>query len=365
MQKKELRFEDTVYLDSLREKNTVVNHIHWDGSIPFSDLWEFYQQKGEKLFLPENYSDGTTVPDNREITSLEQLYELRDGLFSKYGIVDVFKAPTMAMQTAEDLKAMAFAHCLYLQSQNITYAETRFAPWYHATEGGRGSILSLDQVIGYSLEGFAAGKEATGVTVKPIICINREIDPEKAKDIVKASLNFANRGVVGIDLACYEPPFPPKLFAEAYALSFDSPLRRTVHADEMVSATEGRTNLEVSINVLRADGISHGTHLHQNPDLIQIMVEKNIRLESNPLSNLTCSFIQDVSELHLDQLLASGVKVTINPDDPAMWPNGDLAHNLYVVGKAYGNEFVETVLRNAVETAWGLSEEEKQKLLTP
>lgn len=364
MQKKELQFEDVAYLNSLQESVTAVNHIHWDGSIPFSDLWKFYQQKGEILYLPENYSDGTPIQENREIRTLDQLYALRDGLFSKYGIVDVFKVPTMAMQTAGDLKTMAIAHCLYLRSQNIAYAETRFAPWYHATEGQRGSSLSIDKVLGYSLEGFAQGKEQTGVIVKPIICINREVNPEDAIKITKAALHFADRGVVGIDLACYEPAFPPELFEKAFTMTFESSLRRTVHADEMVSEAEGKKNLWTAINLLRADGIGHGHHLYQDTNLIQLMVKNNIRLESNPISNLTCGFIKNVEDLHLDYLVKCGVKVTISPDDPAMWPNGDLAHNLYIVGKAYGDEFVETVLRNAVETAWGLSEEEK-KLLQP
>mgnify|MGYP001574336956 CR=1 FL=1 len=201
--------------------------------------------------------------------------------------------------------------------------------------------------------------------VKPIIWINREINPEYAPRIVKAALNFAERGVVGIDLACYEALYPPELFEEAFALTFDSPLKRTVHADEMVSAETGRANLEIAINWLRADGISHGIHLYQNPDLVQLMIDKNIRLESNPISNLTCGFIKKPGDFRLGELTAAGVKVTINPDDPAMWKNGDLAHNLYQVGKLYGDGFIKKVRENAIETAWGLSEEEKQKLLRP
>ncbi len=362
MSKKGLHFEDSAYLDSLRQKKAIVPHIHWDGSIQFERLWDYYQEKGQKLFFPEKHNDGTLVEGDREIKTIEQLYGLRDGLFSKFDIVDVFKISTMAMQTADDLKTMAVAHCQYLQTQNIVYAETRFAPWYHAEQGKRGSVLTLDEVIGHSLEGFAEGREKTGVIVKPIICINREIDPEAAKEIVKAALNFAECGVVGIDLACYEPSFPPEEFGEAFALTFNSHLKRTVHADEMVSPEEGRANLEIAINWLRADGISHGIHLYQNPDLVQLMIENKIRLESNPISNLTCGFIKRPGDLRLGQLVAAGVKVTINPDDPAMWKSGDLAHNLYLVGKAYGEGFIKKVRQNAIETAWGLSEKEKQEL---
>ncbi|MBI4152860.1 hypothetical protein HY495_04060 [Candidatus Woesearchaeota archaeon] len=353
-----LHFDDESYLSAMQRRTNVLNHIHWDGSIPADDLWRFYQDNRKKLFLLEKYIDGTRVEGDREIKSADELRSFQTNLFTKYDIVSVFSIPVGAMQTEEDIKAMAVAHCRYLRSQRTVYAESRFAPWYHTQQG-----LSIDQVIGYALEGFSQSWEEEGVKVKPIICINREVDSEEAKKIVRAALNFSERGVVGIDLACYEPPFPPEKFKEAYALTFDSPLKRTVHADEMCPEEEGIRNLTTAIDDLRADGISHAIHLWKHPKLIEKMREKEIRLESNPISNLTCSFIRDIAELHLDLLIKQGVKVTINSDDPAMWSNGDLAHNLYAVGKLYGNNFVDMVIRNGVETAWGLAEDEKKQFL--
>ena len=353
-----LQFDDREYLDSLRRRTTVQNHIHWDGSIPVESLWRFYQDRREKIFLPEQYIDGSIVRGDREIKSAAELHDFQTDLFTKYDIVSVFSVPVGAMQTAEDIKVMALAHCTYLKSQRTAYAESRFAPWYHTRRG-----LSMDQVIGYALEGFAQGEEEMGVKVRPIICINREVNPDDAKKIVKAALHFSERGVVGIDLACYEPPFPPELFIEAYATTFDSSLKRTVHADEMCSEEEGVRNMNTAIHDLRADGIGHGIHLWKHPELIALMVERKIRLESNPISNVACSFIANVADLHLDELVQQGVQVTISSDDPAMWRNGDIAHNLYVVSKLYGDGFVARVIRNGVETAWGLREEEKKQLL--
>ncbi len=355
-----LQFDDTEYLQKLRQLPNAQLHIHWDGSIPFEDLFNFYKKQGKEIPTPDQDLQGNPVP---KIETLEQLHQFRDGLFSKYDIVDVFKIPTMAMQTAEDLKTMAIAHCQYLSRQNTFYAETRFAPWYHTQEAGRGSALTLSQVIGHALEGFELGRQNWGATVRPIICINRETSPENAEKIVRAALEFQDDGVVGIDLACYEPPFPPELFRRAYELTFDSELMRTVHADEMVSQTEGRRNLYTSLVALRANGIGHGIHLHRFPDLLELMAAWNVRHESNPISNVTCAsatHITNPADLHLDKVMEAGVNVTINADDPAMWPNGDPAHNLYVVGKLYGDRFVEAVLRKAIDSAWGMSELEKE-----
>ena len=55
--------------------------------------------------------------------------------------------------------------------------------------------------------------------------------------------------------------------------------------------------------------------------------------------------------------------LSINPDDPAMIPQGDLAHNLYHLGKMYGDCFVERVVMNSIISAWGLSDEERSGYL--
>ena len=354
MAKAPLVFDDKPYLEQLRQREVFVHHIHWDGSLPADALFAFYQRRGKPLLLPERDVHGTHLiyasEAQREIDSEEKLREFQMGLLTKYDITDVFAVPIGAMQTEQDLKEMAVAHCRYLQSQNIPYAETRFAPYYHMQEG-----LSMDRVIGYTLEGFAQGREETGVIVQPIVSINREIDGATSQDIVKAALRFAGKGIVGIDLVCYEVGNPPEKHADAFALTFDSPLQRAVHAGEMCTEEENLKNMYTAITQLRAHAIGHGIPLHKrkhkNHDLVELMVERSIRLESNPISNYYF-FIDDIQDLHLDALVDAGVLVTINPDDPAMWPNGDLVHNLYVVGKLYGDAFVDTVIDNSIRAAW-------------
>jgi len=363
---KELIFDDTDYLAQLRQRTVFLNHIHWDGSVPWKSIpatndspeiegiFDFYKRTGKPLLKPEEDIRGNPIQD-RSITCAEDMLELPRLMFKRYKIGDVFDYAINAMKTPEDIRQMAVAHCHYLKYQSVAYSETRFAPWYHTDH------LSMDQVIGYALEGFTLGEDETGVIVKPIICVNREIDGEQAKDVVRAALRFEGR-VVGIDLACYEPGRPPELFEEAFALTFDTSLKRTVHAGEMCDNEQNVKNIYTALTKLRANGIGHAIPLHNHDGLVDLFLENNVRLESNPLSNLQY-FIEDAADLHLDDLVERGVLVTINPDDPAMWPNGDMVHNLYLVGKLYGDEFVDRVIKNSIVTAWGLSQEEKAKWL--
>ncbi|MBI4153921.1 hypothetical protein HY501_01160 [Candidatus Woesearchaeota archaeon] len=358
MGKQPLDFSDADYLEALRRRKVAALHIHWDGSIPAEDLFALAQRKKRIPLLPEYDIHGNSImyksEKERMLDTPEKLRAFQMGLLRAYSLADVFSIPISLMQTREDLREMAIAHCRYLLSQNIPYAESRFAPQYHCRLG-----LSLDQVIGYAVEGFEEGREETGVIVKPIICIGRESPPELGIEVVKASLYFEGK-VVGIDLACIENGNPPEKHYPAFALTFGTFLKRTVHAGEMCSEEENLRNVHTSLTLLQADGLGHaiplGRKLYQRQDLLELILRKNVRLESCPISNYNF-FISDIKDLNLDVLLKEGVLVTISPDDPAMWPFGDMSHNLYAVGKLYGGQFLNTVIQNSFKSAWGLQEQ--------
>lgn len=363
--KKLLVIEDQEYFKLLKARKTFPLHLHWDGSIPVESLFSLAERRGRQLFLPDKDLNDQTITytsdAERLIDTPQKLRQFQHGLLTRYKMGDVFGVPISFMQTKDDLAEMAIALCRYLKEQNSPYAEVRFAPQYHLQAG-----LSLDQVIGYSIEGFLQGEEETGVKTKLIISVGREAPAEIGVAAVKAALNFAERGVVGIDLACYEPGNPPEKHLSAFQLTFDSPLKRTVHAGEMCPKEENLRNIYVALTELRADGIGHALPLYirqyRGVDLVQMMLDDKIRLESNPLSNYQF-FIQNLEDLHLDELVRAGVLVTINPDDPAMWEHGDLADNLYFLGKLYGDNFVRKVVDNSILAAWGLGEREKKAYL--
>ncbi len=363
--RKRLVIEDQEYFEQLNTRKKFPLHLHWDGSIPVESLLSLAERRGRQLFLPDKDINDQTITytsdAERLIDTPEKLRQFQYGLLTRYKMGDVFGIPISFMQTQEDLTEMAKALCQYLKQQNSPYAEVRFAPQYHLQAG-----LSLDQVIGYSLDGFVQGEEETGVKPKLIISIGREAPAEVGDLVVKAAFNFAERGVVGVDLACYEPGNPPEKHLSAFQLTFDSSLKRTVHAGEMCSEEENLRNIYVALTELRADGLGHALPLYmrqyQGVDLVQMMLNNKIRLESNPISNYQF-FIQNLEELHLDELVQAGVLVTINPDDPAMWEHGDLADNLYCLGKLYGDKFVRKVVNNSVQAAWGLSAGEKETYL--
>lgn len=358
-----INIDDLTYFESIKKIKVFPLHIHWDGSIPAEDLFSMAKARNKELLLPEHDINGEKIiyetQDKRIIHSPAELRSYMTNL-RKYNLIDVFSVATGFMQTKEDLIATAVAHCKYLKSQNAFYAETRFAPQYHTFNG-----LSIEQAINFAVEGFEQGKSETGVDVRLIICIGREADAETGIKIADAAIYCEKHlpgRIVGIDLACEERGNPPEKHYPAFKQTFDTPLKRTVHAGEMCDEATNLCNIATSVYLLRADGLGHAIQLYKDKGLMDTVKWKKIRIESNPVCN-NFFFGTNIADLHLDELVNAGILVTINPDDPAMIPNGDLAHNLYHLGKLYGNAFVDKVIENSIKSAWGLSGEEKEKYL--
>lgn len=357
--------DDFEYLAEMREKQTFPVHLHWDGSIPAKDIFDLAQQRGEVLYLPDKDKDRNLIhydsPEAKLIGSPERLekffHDLRD-----YDMVDVFGTVTRFMQTDDDLKATAVALCRYLKEQNSPYAEVRFAPFYHTFNG-----MSMEDVIRSAVTGFKAGKKLTGVDARLVICINREATSGVGVQIAEAAITVNKEYpdmVLGIDLACEESlKNPPMKHIEAFKRTFDTPLKRTVHAGEMCDEETNLRYIRDALYSLRADSISHAVPLHKDPALVDYMVRNSIRLESNPICNWFFFKKSVHDDLRLDKLMAKGVKVTINPDDPAMIPRGHTADNLALMARLYGKGIVDQLIENSIETAWGLDASQKKAYL--
>ncbi|TLX98907.1 MAG: hypothetical protein E6K89_00190, partial [Thaumarchaeota archaeon] len=185
-----------------------------------------------------------------------------------------------------------------------------------------------------------------------------------AEEAVSQALRYEGRGVVGIDIGGKEEGNPPEKFQSAFKLTFESKLRRTAHAGEGAgSVDQSLRNIRNSIILLRADRIGHAVNLASDRALIRLVVERGVALEMNPVSNLTLHHIHSLRELGLDRLISSGVAVSVNSDDPAIWPNGSLSENFVAVCNAYnfGLGEVDTLISNSFSAAFA-SNEEKETL---
>lgn len=378
-------------------------HVHADGSVPAEvafEMWikklrnrdyigrplseiplNIWQERSAPLLLPTNNIQGNSIfTDNdlsRRILSIDELKRYWAD-WSTYSIPDRFSVVTKLMEDEQGLKSIFREHIKDLARQNIIYVETRFAPQYHTEKK-----LSIDQVIKYALQGIELGmKEAKekgyNINSKLIICIGREVEEKIGIDVAEAAIKFKDKGMVALDLACYEPGNPPEKHTAAFDLAKKEGLLATVHAGEMMKSDSANLkNIYTALNDLKADGIGHAIPLwreyytdgnNKKYNLIDLIKMRNVRIESNPISNQVLENVNPV-DLRLWDLMNKGILITINSDDPTMWPNGSLSHNLAKIADIHGEnltekiELVKQFTINAIKGAFGLSKDEKESYI--
>lgn len=119
--------------------------------------------------------------------------------------LESFALTTKIMQNSAALERVAFEAVEDLASEHVCYAEIRFAPILHI-EGG----LSLEEAVQAVLDGLQRGTRKTGMPTGLILCAMRNQSPSVSKSIAELAVAFADRGVVGFDLAGDEIGYPPR-----------------------------------------------------------------------------------------------------------------------------------------------------------
>ena len=316
-------------------------HSHIDGSVSGKDLFRIAKDHGRKLLTPR----GTELDS---VTALMRYIE-GDGYSSLLEtVVDRFYPITNMMQEGETIRDVGVAYLRGRKQDGVAYAEGRFAPQYHTREG-----LTLDDVIAFMADGLAEGAEKHGVRACLIVAIGRESPADLGLEVAKAAAS--SRSAVALDLGGPEVGHPPQKFKDAFKLAAESGLNTTVHAGE--GAGSRRKNLayiDAAIKQLGAKRVGHAIDLVRDEGLMELVRERSVGVELNPISNLVLRKINSLRDLSIDRLLERGIGASLNSDDPALWPRGSLSEVYSEVCRAYGFGFRELDLlaQNAFRTAF-------------
>lgn len=197
-------------------------------------------------------------------------------------------------------------------AQEVRLLELRYAPDF--IQNGRPE-LTFDMIHSAILEGIADAN--ADIAVGLIGIIRRTLPFNEAESVADFVISNADT-FVGIDLADQEIDFPGRLFATLFERAKTAGLGVTVHAGE-IGVEESRLNVREAIEVMGADRIGHGLHIIHDPELIELVVDRQIPLELCPTSNVLTGSIDAIESHPFKALMDQGVRTTINTDDPALF----------------------------------------------
>jgi adenosine deaminase/aminodeoxyfutalosine deaminase len=146
-----------------------------------------------------------------------------------------------------------------------------------------------------------------------------DIPGEAGVPAADVTLEVATRlrpdGLVSFGLGGPELGVPREQFAPHFAAARAAGLHSVPHAGE----STGPESIWAALTHLGAERIGHGIAAAGDPRLLEHLRTEQIPLEVCPTSNVRTRSVPSLAEHPLPALVAAGVPVSINSDDPPMF----------------------------------------------
>ena len=315
-------------MKSINDLCKVELHLHLDGSVPLEVASEL---------------SGLSIEEVKDKMIANDKCENLSEYLTKFDL------PISIMQSRENLIRVSQELVKYLESQNVVYAEVRFAPMFHVKEG-----LSYEEVVEAVLEGLKSDKVKTNL----ILCMMRGMDRDSNIKTIEVVEKYLGKGVCGIDLAGAEDKYPLDEYIELFNIVKEKDIPFTIHAGENGSYEEVKKAIKIG-----AKRIGHGIHAIDDNETIELIKENNILLEVCPTSNVQTNAVAKYIYHPINDLYMRGVRLNVNTDNTTV-SNISLNEEYNKLYEVFGfcDEDFNKMNIMAIEGAF-LTEDEKSELL--
>ncbi|WP_414499592.1 adenosine deaminase [Zymobacter sp. IVIA_12111.31 C1] len=257
--------------------------------------------------------------------------------------LDLYYQGMNVLKTEQDFFDLAWAYFTRCAQDNLRHVEFFFDPQAHLERG-----VGLDvQFAGLNRACNEAEKEL-GITSSIILSFLRDMTEDSALATLEAALPYREH-FIGVGLDSAEVGNPPEKFVRVFERARAEGFHAVAHAGE-----EGPADyIQQALDLLKIERIDHGVRCVEDDALMKRVAEEHIPLTVCPLSNLYLKVIDRMEDHTLPQLLAAGLKVTLNSDDPAYF-GGYMNDNFLAVQKAFSlsREQWVTLTRNAIDATF-------------
>jgi len=238
----------------------------------------------------------------------------RERLFEFAGLADFLHFLDWACglaSTRERLAELSYGYSKRLADDGAGYADMIVNPTHWPAWHGR-----LPEMLDAIDAGLTAAEQDGLPPVSLCVSLLRTQSSDAAIELVDTLVALRHPRVVALSIDGNEAAAGrtgPR-FADAFRRAGAAGLRRTVHAGE----SSGPEGVRDAIELLGADRIDHGVRAIEDPEVIQLLVDRQIPLGICPTSNLKLGVYDSIQDHPIDRLRRAGVAVSINTDDPVL-----------------------------------------------
>lgn len=314
-------------------------HLHLEGSVEPSTLAELSRRHNTPLPAENNRYNVEGSGDVLTEADVRRLYSY-DGF---QGFLMAFKSVTERLREPADYELITYRLMEKLAGDNVLHAEVyvsvgvihwrgqQFEPIFEGMERGR-----------------RRGEKDFGVSLYWIFDAVRHFGVDAAGKVFDLAARLREHNVVGIGLGGDERRGPAGDFSALYRRAAERGLRLTVHAGE----TAGPESVWAALNI-GAERIGHGLTVPADPDLVEVLAEKQVPIEVCLSSNLRTGVCAALHEHPVRRLFEQGLMITLNTDDPEMFQTSlsgeyELAQQEF----CFSNEHLRELARNSFEASF-------------
>ena len=224
--------------------------------------------------------------------------------------ITVYVSVVNLIRTGEDVQMLTYEVARDMAGQHIRYAELTVTPHTSILAG-----IPAEEFVEAIEDARVAAERDFGIVLRWIFDISGELRQEAAEGTLRVALDHGPSALIGFGLGGPEIGVPRPQFKPYFDAARAAGLHSVPHAGE----TTGPQTIWDALLLLGAERIGHGTSAVQDPELLAHLAATGIPLEVCPTSNVATGAVASLADHPLPAMVAAGVTVSINSDDPPMF----------------------------------------------
>lgn len=299
--------------------------------------------------------EGTISPDlARKLAKRNQL-SLPDGLISSdntHYLFDNFLHFLKVYDTLADLICapqdyydLTYDYLARNAADDVIYIEMMYSPEHAEKVSG---IPSKEHVAAMT-QAIQDAEAKHGIIGRILMCGVRHFGTDAVTKVAEETVKNPSPYIVGFGLGGDEAGFPPQLFKRAYDMVHEAGLGCTVHTGEWANE-EGMLDALTHLPIQR---VGHGVYALKSPEVISILKERKIAIESCPTSNICLGLFNNMAEHPFPKFIEAGLQVNLSSDDPPFF-NTLVGREYERVQAAYGYDDaqMQAITKMAIDAAF-------------
>jgi adenosine deaminase len=282
-------------------------HVHLEGCLEAELLFELAERND--VALPW-----------RSAAALRAAYQFDD----LQSFLALYFQGCQVLRREQDFYQLTRDYLARAHADGVVRAECFLGPQSFTEQG-----VPIQAVIEGTLRAMADAEREDGISAGLLVSAHRHRSEADAFALLDSVLPWADQ-LAGFGLGGAEVGNPPEKFTRYFAELHRLGQATTAHAGEEGPADYVRQAVEL----LGVDRIDHGIRALDDPQLTAELAQAKMPFTVCPISNVKLQGVESLAQHPLPRMLAAGLTVTLNSDDPAYFESS-LADNYRQCAQAF------------------------------